>query len=110
MGQKEALCWVIAGGVFALTLVFERVQATATAARITQAHGRIAIVKARNEHLRFRVQELKSPAYLQTEAERRLAMSIPGPERVFTLEDSLPQRTSQHGWLARLFTRDSADR
>lgn len=107
MGQKEALCWVMAGGVFALTLVFERVQATATAARITQANNRIAIVKARNEHLQFRLQELKSPAYLQTEAERRLAMSIPGPERVLALDDITPQRTSQHGWLTRLFTRDN---
>jgi hypothetical protein len=100
MINKQAFGWLIYVGFIFLLLVCERVEATRSGLAMSRAEKSIKLKEARNEHMRFELAELMSPAQLELAAKTR-GMTSPEPDSVTTLAD-LPSGSASSRWLAKL--------
>ncbi|HOX22437.1 MAG TPA: cell division protein FtsL [Elusimicrobiales bacterium] len=103
MNQKLPVLWIIALGLLASAIVWERVYATHMGQAVSNTREELELKTARNKHFELELEGLKSPASLERMASERLAMAYPDPDKVIPLTktSSAPQRRS--GWLARIF-------
>ncbi|MFA6582698.1 MAG: hypothetical protein WCS77_00230 [Elusimicrobiaceae bacterium] len=95
MKRTKVVALVIYASVFSMALVQTRVKAVKTGYDISKIRGQISQKNARNRHLRFKMQELKSPANLEMLAKTRLNMVHPSPcmtAKLEPLSESTPAR------------------
>ncbi|MFA5161243.1 MAG: hypothetical protein WC421_03270 [Elusimicrobiales bacterium] len=100
MQERTAFLWMLYAGLVALALVCERVEATRSGLEMARLQREIRLKQAGNEHIRFQIDELKSPAQLE-QAARARGLTAPEPGAMTILGD-IPRPAKTSGWLARL--------
>ena len=105
MKQKLPVLWIIALGILASVMVWERVYATHLGQTVSNTREELDLNTARNQHFRMELEGLKSPASLERMAGERLAMAYPDPDRVISLGKESAPLTGKTGWLAKLFNK-----
>ena len=103
--KKEMIFWLLYASLLFMAIVWERVEAVSTGYEVAQAYNAIKQKSERNEHLKFALNEMKSPSRLELLAKNRLGMAIPEPDMIFTLEDAPARPAGGENMFAKLFAR-----
>lgn len=107
MRKRVALGWLLVISFYVLALVWERIEVTRTGYEVTRQQREIVRKTARNQHLKFELEELKSPSRLQTLACSRLSMVPPDPRNVVMLDDIAAQETPKT-WIVKIFSSEES--
>ncbi|MDD4005045.1 MAG: hypothetical protein PHW69_07580 [Elusimicrobiaceae bacterium] len=86
MKKMKAVSAVLFASLFVLALVQMRVEAVKTGYQINRINTQLSVKTARNRHLQFKLQALKSPANIEAMAQARLNMVHPSPCMTAKLE------------------------
>jgi hypothetical protein len=105
MIKISAFLWMLFAGFFVLLLVGERVQSARTGLAVSRTERALKLAETRNEHIKFQLDALKSPAQLEVAARAR-GMTAPDPDAVVSLPAIAPAPQPSSRWLARMFPRE----
>ncbi len=86
MKRMKAVLGILYVSLFVLALVQVRVDAVQTGYQINRINNQLSVKAARNRHLRFKLQALKSPASIEAMAQARLKMVHTSPCMTAKLE------------------------
>jgi hypothetical protein len=104
MTRKSAFFWLIYVSVLFLAITTQRIERIKTGFTLAQRNAEITEKQARNDYLALELSGLKSPQQLLTEAEKRLNLNIPEPERIIILQDIETTTNRPKTLIARLFS------
>jgi len=102
MQERTAFLWMFYVGIVFLTLVCERIESTRSGLTVARMQRELKLKEAKNDHVRFQLDELKSPAQLELAARSR-GMMEPEPRATAILGD-LPQKKDTAKWVAKLYS------